>query len=164
MKNNPINNKFIIKKATIKDLPDIQKLNQLLFIKEQKEYDAAYNINWPYEKDGIKYFTKELTEGSRVIFIAKDGEKPIGYLAASCKGSSKYINNMREAELENMLVLDGYRSQGIGAKLVSEFKEWAKEVNAKRVIVIASYDNEEGISFYRKQGFADFYLGLKFDL
>lgn len=152
-----------IRKAAINDLEDIQRLNQLLFIKEQREYDEKYNINWPYENDGIEYFSKELADSDRIVFLARDDNKAIGYLAASSEQSSKYINNMKIAELDNMFVLDDYRGKGIGTQLVKNFKNWAKEISAERLIVTASFGNQSGIDFYHKHGFEDFDIGLKID-
>jgi len=154
-----------ITKGDISNLAEIQKLNQLLFIKEQKEYDQKYDTNWPFSEAGIRYYTKELTSKDRVIFIARDNKgKAIGYLAASSKNPSGYINNMKVAELDNTLILDEYRSKGIGSRLVNELKKWAKEIDAQRITVLASYENKKGINFYKKQGFKEKSLELIIDL
>lgn len=153
-----------IRKAKIEDLSNIQKLNQMLFQKEQKEYDSKYNINWPYEEEGAEYFTKELKDDDRIVFIAEDKNQPVGYLAASGENDAKYIGQMKIAELDNMYVLDKYRGRKIGSRLVKEFIEWAKKIDAKRVVVTASCGNIKGINFYKQNGFCDFDLGLKMDL
>jgi|GEM_PF-3117981 len=51
--------RFSIKPATLKNLPQIQGLNQLLFEKEYCEYDPDLNLNWTLSQTGNKYF-KEL--------------------------------------------------------------------------------------------------------
>ena len=45
-----------IRKATLDDLKDIQKLNLLLFEKEYKEYDKLLDKDWTFGEKGKKYF------------------------------------------------------------------------------------------------------------
>jgi hypothetical protein len=40
--------KVTIELAKEKDLKDIQHLNHLLFIKEHKEYDSSFNLDWTF--------------------------------------------------------------------------------------------------------------------
>lgn len=153
-----------IRPGKIEDLEQIQKLDQLLFIKEQKEYDSLYNIDWPLSKEGEEYFRKRLTEDGRKVFVAEIDNKIIGYLTSSSRIDNNYQNNLKIAEIENVMVLEEYRSQGIGAKLLAAFEEWAKLIGAKRLLVLASSPNERGIDFYEKQGFDIFEVGLKKEL
>ena len=155
---------IIIRTGKIEDLEQIQKLNQLLFIKEQKEYDQFYNIDWPLSMEGEEYFRKELTEENRKIFVAEIDGKIIGFLSALSKINNEYINNLKIASIDSLMVLEEYRSQGIGAKLLAAFEEWAKLIGAKRLLVLASSPNERGIDFYKKQGFDIFEVGLKKEL
>lgn len=154
----------MIRAGKIEDLEQIQKLNQLLFIKEQKEYDSLYNIDWSLSKEGEEYFHKRLTEDGRKVFVAEINNKIIGYLAASSRIDNAYRNNLKIAEIGDVMVLEEYRSQGIGAKLSAAFEEWAKSIGVKRLLVLASSPNERGIDFYKKQGFKIYEVGLKKDL
>lgn len=155
---------IIIRTGKIEDLEQIQKLNQLLFIKEQKEYDQFYNIDWPLSEEGEEYFRKQLTTEDRKIFVAEIDDKIVGYLGALSKIDNEYINNLKIAEIDNFMVLEEYRSQGIGVKLSVAFEEWAKSIRVKRLIVLASSPNVRGIDFYEKQGFEIFEVGLKKEL
>lgn len=152
-----------IRKGEIKDLEQIIELNKLLFIKEQEDYDSLYDANWPLTDIGREYFIKELTETDRIIFVAEEAEKIIGYLAASAKRDSKFKNNALVAEVENMFISKQFQNQGIGSKLINMFLDWCKQINADRAIVIASFDNLKGIKFYKKHNFKEFEVGLKLD-
>lgn len=157
-------NEIKIENGNIKNLSEIQKLNQLLFVKEQKEFDPKYDTNWPYKPEGIAYFTRLLNKENGVVFVAQIDEKIVGYLAASVSHDTKYIDDLKIAELDNMFVLEEYRHQKIGTQLVEEFKKWANDMEASRLVVTASFGNDMGIEFYKKQGFKDFDLGFRIDL
>ncbi|AKM81945.1 MAG: GCN5-like protein N-acetyltransferase [Berkelbacteria bacterium GW2011_GWE1_39_12] len=157
-----------IRSGKIEDLGEIQKLSHLLFVKEQREYDSLYDTDWPFNETGIDFFKKQLTDKNRKVFIAETGGNIIGYLAASIRSDDEYKNTKNEvlkiAEINNTIVLEEYRSRGIGTQLVDDFKKWAKENNADRIMVLASSPNLKGIDFYKKQDFEVFEIGLKKDL
>ncbi len=53
-----------------------------------------------------------------------------------------------------MYVLEGYRGQGVGARLVDEFLGWAWSRGAERASVVVAYAaNERAIRFYQRAGF-----------
>lgn len=54
-----------------------------------------------------------------------------------------------------MALLDGYRDQGIGTRLLEEGIAWASEVGAHKVALEVWPHNERAIALYRKLGFVD---------
>ncbi len=139
-----------IRKATIEDLEDIQKLNLQLFKKEYKEYDKTLNLKWTFGKDGTEYFKKRIKD-----------RRVIGYLVGTFHSPEAYRNLNVFAEGENMFILEKYRGKGIGTKLISKFIEWCKEKKAEKIRVIASIQNKKAIELYRKLGFSDYNLILE---
>lgn len=156
-------NDIRITKATIEDLEDIQYLNQLLFIKEQKDYDEKLNIDWPFAKEGKEYFNKFITVENKIIFIAKEGNKSIGYIACSGSSDKTLVDNPMVVEIQNILVMEEYRSLGVGKKLIYEFKNWAQSIEAKRAYVVANEANKKGIEFYKQNGFEDDLLKFRIE-
>ena len=61
---------FIIRKADIKDLKDILKLNFELFKKEYQEFDKSLNLNWPY-REGKNYFRNRIIKKMVSIILSK---------------------------------------------------------------------------------------------
>lgn len=153
-----------ITKGTINDLAQIQKLNQKLFIKEEKEYDVLLNTNWSVEEMGENYFRKVLTEKNRTVYIAKTSGEIIGYLAASSNIDYRYKDSAVIADLNNFFILEEYRNQQIGSQLFEKFINWCKEIGATRATVFASSKNAKAISFYKQHGFQEYEIGLKIDL
>ncbi|MBN2016451.1 GNAT family N-acetyltransferase [Candidatus Dojkabacteria bacterium] len=139
-----------ISKAKVSDLKRIQTLNQKLFRKEFKEYDRTLNINWPFEKDGEKYFKKRLRNGCVLVAVQRD--EVIGYLCGGLKEMGSFKKNVKVAELENMFILKDFRSKGIGSLLCKYFLEWCRNRNVERIRVEAYAKNEKGIKFYEEMG------------
>jgi ribosomal protein S18 acetylase RimI-like enzyme len=154
----------IIRKATLNDLKDIQKLNLMLCKKEYDEYDKLLNLNWVVGYDGKKYFQDRISEDYGCIFVAVVNGNIIGYLAGSLTKAEEYRNMPITAELNNTFVLDEFRSMGVGTSLYKKFIEWCKEKKVKRTRVQASAQNIRAIKFYRQKGFNDYTLILETDI
>lgn len=154
-----------IKKATIDNLKDIQNLNLMLFKKEYKEFDSSsLNLNWTFWKEWTKYYKKRLLKDDWCVFIAIINKKIIGYLCWWISKAENYRILPIVWELENMFVLDEYRSKWIWKKLYDNFKIWCKEKNVWKLRVVADYKNKLWIIFYKKMNFKEYSLILEKDL
>jgi len=140
----------IIRPATLDDLKDVQRLNLLLFKKEHKEYDRLLNLKWTFGEDGTKYYTNLISGDSGCVFIALVDGKIIGYLAGTLKKAEVCRNLPITAELENTLVIEKYRSKGIGKSLYDKFLEWCKSKKVRKIRVKASAKNDLAIKFYEE--------------
>ena len=129
-------NEIIIKKAEITDLKCIQNLNKILFDLEYENYDSTLDTTWPVSKEVEKYFKNAIENDiAQVAIINND---VVGYLIGSLNTHNSY-NKTKQAELDNMCILDKYRKLGIGSKLFNKFKEICKENNINELKVVASY-------------------------
>ena len=54
--------------------------------------------------------------------------------------------------LEDMIVKDGYRGQGIGSRLLTAAEEWAIEMNIFRLQLLADKTNIPALDFYLQHG------------
>ncbi len=142
--------------ATIENLKDIQNLNLMLFEKEQKEYEPTFNLEWTFSEEGTKYFSDSINSEKSCAFVAKSEERVIGYLVGSVRKADSYRTIKDQAELDNMFVIEEFRGQKVGKKLVDKFFEWVKDKGVKNITVTASAKNEKAIDFYRKCGFEDY--------
>lgn len=152
-------NNVTIRKATIHDLTSIQTLNNNLFELEYKNFDDTLKTGWPFEKEGEEYFTDMIN--NEIVFVAKDDEKIIGYLAGSICEQVSYITETF-AELDNMCIDDEYRRFGIGTMLINSFKEYCKEKEIQNIKVTASAKKSRAIEFYTRNGFEEYNVTLKF--
>jgi len=144
--------KTIIRKANLKDLEEILRLNKALFDYETI-FNDEYNLDWTYSDTGRSYFKKMIE--SEITIVAEVDKKIAGYLVASVHISSfRKFNPV--AELENMYIDKECRRQGIGKKLVEEMKKEIKARGAKTVKVEAAFQNDSAIKFYKSFGFSEF--------
>ncbi len=154
----------IIRNATIEDLQKVQELNLKLFEKEHKEYDPLLNLNWTFGEEGTKYFKDRISKDDGCVLVAVVEDKIVGYLCGGLTKAEKYRHLPIVAELESTLVLDEFRSKGIGKKMYIKFIDWCKTKNVGKLRVEATAQNELAIKFYRSNGFKDYTLILEADL
>lgn len=151
--------------AEKEDFEAIQKLNSLLFKREQQKFDPTLDVSWPFSVDGKKYFQKILTGRESQAWLAKDDNETIGYLIAKIASKVPKSRTIKKrAILDSMFILKSYRHQGIGSRLIKKFIDWAKENRVDNVRVTAFARNEEAIGFYRQNGFQDYNLTLEINL
>ena len=151
----------IIRKATLEDLKSVQELNYKLFDVEYKNFDPALNMEWTFSKMGEDYFIELIEKGT--VWVAVDDNKVIGYLAGSINVKPEYATKSL-SELDNFYVEEEYRRQGIGKKLLEEFKKYCISKDIEEIKVTASAKNINARQFYKNNGFEDFEITYKMKL
>lgn len=147
-----------IKKANHKDLSVIRKLNYEVF-EASLPYDSYLDMNWPFSKEGRKYFQEALTSRKYYCLIAYDKETPVGYLIGTERNFS-YRKN-RCGEIDNMGVTKNYRGKGIGTILVSESNDWCRKRKLTHTRVSTYFGYDKAIDFYKKQKMKEIDLVLE---
>ena len=110
-----------------KELNDILKIREAVFIKEQK-------VERHIERDGFDNLAKH------IILLYKN--KPIGCARV------RFID--KKAKLERIAVLKDYRSMGFGGIITKFLVEFCKDRNVKEIMMNSQYYLK---NFYRKFGF-----------
>ncbi len=150
-----------INKAKPEDWEILQKLNNEVYLNDS-EFDGDLDLDRPFSEGGSGYLKKLASGEYGKCYIAYVDNNPAGYIAMSelkfDHRKSRYI------EIENMGVSPEYRSQGIGKMLVDEARKWAKELGINKVFVVAYYDNQKAVKFYKREGFKEIGLELEMDL
>ncbi len=144
--------KVVIEKATLADLDIIQKFNQELCTKENREFDETIDPNYAFSTKGEKYFRARIESSDGLSILAKEGGVPVGYLVGGMVEPEYYRTVRSMAELENMYVQESMRGRGIGGKLVQQFEDWCKEKGVQIIRVVASAQNSDAIKFYKAHG------------
>lgn len=147
-----------IRKARPEEVSKLQTLNDEVFIDNQK-YDDDLDMSWAKSEKGESYFTRVVNNPDAVCLIAEEKGREVGYIAAKPKDfgyrNSKYI------EIENMGVIPGYRSQGIGSRLIEALLKWAKGNGFQKMYVNSYFKNDKAIKFYKKNGFLEIDVSLE---
>ena len=80
------------------------------------------------------------------------GGKSRGQVVGMC--TLQTLNSTAEGAkvglLEDLVVDEGRRNQGIGSLLLANVTEWAETAGLKRVQLLADKDNSPALKFYRK--------------
>ena len=141
-----------ISTATINELNHIVSFSHLLIQEDAGQYDPVTNLEWA-KRDGNAYFSALLADPRNVCFLASISEQPVGFLVGLSSPPSA-IRPVVNASLHSMFVLEGFRNQKIGRKLVAMFVEWATLRNAHHITVSAYAANHRAQAFYQRIGFA----------
>lgn len=130
----------IIRKGLKSDLPEVLKLIQELATYEKAVGEVAVSVEEMerdgFGKDPIFHFYVAEAEG-KIVGIS------LYYIKYSTwKGKCVF--------LEDIIVTERYRKDGIGKKLFDEVVKVAKEMNARRMEWQVLEWNEPAIKFYKK--------------
>lgn len=133
---------FIIREATVNDIPQVRKLVEGLALFEKAPEEVTVSLE-EFTNDGF---------GENPVYkchVAETDNKIVGfcifYIAYSTwKGKIVY--------LDDLFVDEQYRKHGLGKKLIDEVIYYAKEVNANQVRWSVLDWNENAINFYKKLG------------
>lgn len=139
-----------IRPAKPEDFKIVQKLNHEVF-QDNAQYDEDIIVDWPLSEAGEAYFKEICSDSKQCCLIAEVDGQPAGYVTGSEKEFD--YRKSRYVELNNMGVSPEFRSHGLGARLVEEFKRWAKEHGYERIYVTAYFKNEKAVKFYERCGF-----------
>ena len=152
-------NKIYIRKATLDDINDIVKLNKILFdLEYNNNFDDTLDTNWPMSNEGIDYYKEAIIND--ITLVALNDSTVVWYLIWTLNTELSY-NTIKQAELNNMCILEEYRKFGVGTKLFNEFKNVCRGNNIEQIKVTASYHNTNAINFYKKTWFKESELTLK---
>ncbi|MET3321674.1 UNVERIFIED_ORG: ribosomal protein S18 acetylase RimI-like enzyme [Peribacillus simplex] len=131
-----------IQKATLNELDSLTELFDLY----RMFYEQTSNL------EGAREFLKErLTNEESVIFMAFDGDNPIGFVQLYPSFSS--VSMMRSWVLNDLFVKGNARKKGFGEKLLKAAIAFAKETGAKGVSLETDKDNGNAQKLYEKIGF-----------
>ncbi len=114
---------------------------------------SSQNSTRPHEhftENWQEYFKEEIEDSLSVnkswVFIAEDNETAIGYIYSRiCEDCYIYV-------IEELLVKDEYRGQGVGKELLNKAVEVGKQYEYPIRVEVFDW-NSKAIDFYKKQGF-----------
>lgn len=113
---------------------------------EEKAEGLSFIQNQCFEKKwSAQDFLSLLLLKTTVCFVAKDGEKMVGYLLIS------FI--FEEAEILSLAVLPAYQRKSLAANLLQTAGAFLKEKDVKRFFLEVREKNHPALNLYQKEGF-----------
>ena len=100
------------------------------------------------------------------IFLAEIEGKPVGLIEVYVRQDedNPCIVPHKYMLLQSLMVLEGFRQNGIGKQLVKSAKEWAKRKGATEIRLEVWNFNSEARHFYKKLGFRTIKRGMEAEL
>ncbi len=130
-----------IQKATIDDVEAMTLLLMELFSIE-KDFEFAPDKH----RMALKMLLKNK---DAIILVAKSAGEIIGMCTVQSQVST--AEGGKAGILEDLVVTAKYRKCGIGSQLLSEMEKRAFKSGYRRLSLLADYENEPALEFYRKK-------------
>jgi len=123
---------------------DIEALVALLNILFSIEQDFCPDET--AQRNGLKLLLDNPNQGQ--IFVARHQDAGVvGMVSAQLVISTAM--GAPSAWIEDMVIREQFRGQGVGKALLEKAKVWAKAKGAKRVQLVADADNAAALNFYK---------------
>lgn len=146
----------------IAEKKDIEELSKLRVIQQKEDWKEEYPEGEDKRLYEVtkKYLIEHLNED--MIFFIEEQEN---HIIATCglqiiNYMPQCVNSGKEGYICDVFTLNEYRRKGIQTKLICECIKFAKEQNLE--ILKLSSDNQEAISIYKKYGFENDTLIMKY--
>ncbi|MES9851200.1 MAG: GNAT family N-acetyltransferase [Candidatus Thiodiazotropha sp. L084R] len=130
---------YSIRYALSSDLVNMAELLEQLF-----SIEADFEVDLATQLSGLKLLLK--SENGQ-IFVVEDINREVVAMATLQKVVSTAEGGV-VAWVEDIIVDESHRGQGIGNSLLTHIQEWAEAGEIKRLQLVADRDNQPALSFY----------------
>ena len=139
--------------ATLQDVSQLVSLLQVLFSIEQD-----FRPDPEKQERGLRKILAR--PENAVIMTARDDQgNVIGMVSAQLVVST--AEGACSAWVEDMVVAEGWRSRGVGRRLLSSALDWARLRGATRAQLLVDLDNEPALGYYDHLGWQATCLGAR---
>jgi ribosomal protein S18 acetylase RimI-like enzyme len=148
---------IIIKKISLSEIEQLQEIGKQTFHETFSEVNSEENMkSYLEEKFSYQKLTAELTDENSEFYFATLDNEVIGYLKINFGVSQTELKDDQALEIERIYVSAAFHGKKIGQLLYDKAIEIAKEKNVDYVWLGVWENNFRALSFYRKNGFAEF--------
>ena len=148
MKNKPVTNKIIIRKAELPDMETLLRFEQGV-IKAERPFDTTL------QADPITYYNIEemITSLQIELLVAEFEGKIISSGYARIENSKHYLQHPKHAYLGFKYVEPEFRGKGVIRKIIDALQVWTISNNINEMRLDVYYNNSSAIKAYEKAGF-----------
>ncbi|HDX9578465.1 TPA: GNAT family N-acetyltransferase [Bacillus pseudomycoides] len=139
-----------IREATENDVAEILYIRKGII--SQNEFFISTSEEFHVDVEAQKNKTLTNSRQGGVTFVAEDDEQIVGFLVFK-RNLMKRLNHTGSF---GMGILEDYRNQGVGTKLLPQLIDWAKTQEGIEKICLGVFStNERAIKVYEKIGFKE---------
>lgn len=148
---------IIVKKISIKDLAQLQKIGISTFSETFAEHNTKEDLEkYLKESFAADKLIAELENPDAAFYFAELDDTIIGYLKINFGDAQTELKDNKSVEIERIYVLQAYHGKKIGQLLFNKAIEIAKEHQAHYVWLGVWEENHRALQFYKKNGFVQF--------
>lgn len=125
-------------------------------------YDRAYTLRPLSDEELLIYLSSEWAAGGHHLCGYYDKGEIVAFIHYATADLPYPHVSMLHAEILDVYVSHGYRRRGIARELVGWVTNALSAKRIGRIHVRMSADNDAAIAFWRKSGFSDFVLTMKY--
>lgn len=132
----------------------------IIRIRKARRGDAARiaqlsgELGYPASTEQIAARLRQLTPASRhAVFVAELPDTGAGLIGWVHVSTSHLLESDTRAEVNGLIVAEGQRSAGAGAKLLQAAEEWARRRGCKGMNVRSNVIRERAHKFYEMHGY-----------
>jgi N-acetylglutamate synthase-like GNAT family acetyltransferase len=114
----------------------------------------AGELGYPTSANEMKVrLNRVMRAADDIVLVAEKNSSVIGWLHLSV---IYQLESWLFAEIDGLIVAEGQRSAGAGAKLLDVGEEWARKKKCASMLVRSNVIRERAHAFYERQGFEHF--------
>jgi ribosomal protein S18 acetylase RimI-like enzyme len=148
---------ILVKKSSIKDLAQLQKIGISTFSETFAEHNTKEDLEkYLKESFAADKLIAELENPDAAFYFAEVDDTVIGYLKINFGNAQTELKDNKSVEIERIYVLQAYHGKKIGQLLFNKAIEIAKEHQAHYVWLGVWEENHKALQFYKKNGFVQF--------
>jgi len=136
---------ILIRHGRPEDVDALVALLHELFLLE-----ADFEFNRKRQEKGLSLLLADHPE--RFVLVAEKNGQIIGMCTAQVVIST--AEGGEAALVEDVVVANGYRGQGIGKRLMATLEKWANQRGIRRLQLLADRENVQALAFYDRLGWA----------
>lgn len=131
---------LIIRDCKTSDFEPVFKLLQLLWPNQELDFDKLQQV-----------YNKGIDSENQKLIVGLIENEIIGFCSLTIKNNLWQAGNL--AHIDELIVNEHYRGNGVGKKLIDKITELAVENNCKRIELDSAFHRTSAHKFYEKMGY-----------
>ena len=146
-----------IKKVTVSDCKDLEKIAKITFSETFLEHNTTENLNnYLLENITFDHLKAQIENRNSLFYIATINDAIVGYLKINFAPAQTELQDKTALEIERIYVLKEYQNQKIGQVFIDKSLSIATEMDLKYIFLGVWEHNLNAIRFYKKNKFEIF--------
>lgn len=141
-------------------LPMIELVNQFFQQINSYKLDGVFKVKSGAARKMVDFYLK-LSDSQKALTLGWVVERELVALILARIEEKPYLEEEKVLYVDLAVTKKGKRSRGYMKALLLEMEEWSRKKKIFIVELRALIENEPAISFWRKQGYKDFYIRFR---